>query len=126
MIVLNFSHPLSPDQISRLESLGGERVHRVVEIKTQINNQSDLVPQVSALADACNLTPAEWQQERIIVLPPSLSSIAVTLLAELHGRMGYFPTHIRMRPIPGAAVPAFEVAELVDLQAVRDRARLAR
>jgi hypothetical protein len=126
MLVLNFSHPLPPDQITRLESLAGERVERVIEVKTQVDTQADLAPQVAALADACGLTPAQWQQEHIVILPPSLNSIAVTLLAELHGRMGYFPAHIRTRPVPGAPVPAFEVAELIDLQAVRDRARLAR
>jgi hypothetical protein len=54
---------------------------------------------------------------------PSLSIIAATLLAELHGRMGYFPTVVRMRPVAGSTPPRFEVAEIVNLQDVRDEAR---
>jgi hypothetical protein len=50
----------------------------------------------------------------------------VALLAELHGRMGYFPTCIRMRPVAGARPPRYEVAEALDLQTVRDRARQTR
>jgi hypothetical protein len=37
--------------------------------------------------------------------------------------MGYFPTIIRLRPVANATPPRFEVAELINLQAVRDRAR---
>jgi len=126
MILLNFSHPLPPDQLARLESLTGQPVERVVEIPTQVDTQADLVPQVVALADACQLTPDQWQQESILVLPPALNFVAVTLLAELHGRMGYFPAHIRTRPAEGSLPPRFEVAEVINLQAVREAARLRR
>jgi hypothetical protein len=126
MILLNFSHPLPPDQLARLETLTGQPIERVVEIKTQVDTQSELVPQVVALADICQLSPAEWQQASILVLPPALNFVAVTLLAELHGRMGYFPAHLRMRPVEGSLLPHFEVAEVINLQAVRDEARKRR
>jgi hypothetical protein len=45
--------------------------------------------------------------------------IAATLLAELHGRMGYFPTILRLKPIPNSTPPQFQVAEVINLQAVR-------
>ncbi len=56
---------------------------------------------------------------------------SVTLLAELHGRMGYFPPCIRMRPVVGPdgqriVPPRFEVAEILNLQAIRDEARRLR
>jgi hypothetical protein len=126
MLLLNFSHPLPPDQLARLETLTGQPIERVVEIKTQVDTQAELVPQVAALADACGLSPAEWQQASILVLPPSLNFVAVTLLAELHGRMGYFPAHLRMRPVEGSLPPRFEVAEVINLQAVREQARKKR
>jgi hypothetical protein len=69
MILLNFSHPLPPDQLARLETLTGQPIERVIEIKTQVDTQAELVPQVVALADACALSPAEWQQASILVLP---------------------------------------------------------
>jgi hypothetical protein len=59
-------------------------------------------------------------------VPPALNFIAVTLLAELHGRMGYFPSCVRMRPVPGAVPPRYEVAEVLALQKVREEARMRR
>ncbi|MCS7301391.1 MAG: CRISPR-associated protein Csx15 [Fimbriimonadales bacterium] len=52
--------------------------------------------------------------------------IAATLLAELHGRMGYFPPVLRLRPVEGAVPPRFEVAEILNLQQIRDTARSQR
>jgi len=79
--------------------------------------------QMAELVDAIGLTPAEWQATPILINPPAFNLIAVTLLAELHGRMGYFPPALRLRPVPGVTPPRFEVAEIVNLQTVRDRAR---
>jgi hypothetical protein len=81
---------------------------------------------VEALAGACGLTAQEWQTRPLLVVPPALNFIAVALLAELHGRMGYFPSCLRMRPVAGARPPRYEVAEVLDLQAVRDAARAKR
>jgi hypothetical protein len=38
----------------------------------------------------------------------------------------YFPACIRMRPVAGARPPRYEVAEVLDLQTVRDGARQRR
>jgi len=126
MILLNFSHPLTPDHLAQVESLTGQQIERVIEIPAQIDPQQPLVPQVVALADECGLSPTEWQTLPLLVNPPSLNFIAVALLAELHGRCGYFPAHLRMRPVQGSVPPQYEVAEVMDLQAVRDVARRRR
>lgn len=123
MILLNFSHPLTPDHLARIEALSGQSVERVIEIPCQVDTQRPLIPQVVALAHTCSLSPAEWQTLPLLINPPSLNFIAMTLLTELHGRCGYFPTMLRMRPVPDSTPPRFEVAELVNLQAVRDSAR---
>ena len=78
------------------------------------------------MAAACGLSPTDWQTLPLLVNPPSLNFIAVVLLAEIHGRCGYFPTVLRMRPVPGSTPPRYEVAELVNLQDVRDVARTRR
>jgi len=126
MILLNFSHPLTPDHLAQVEALAGQRVERVVEAPSQIDTRQPLAPQVVALLDECGLSQAEWQTLPLLVNPPSLNFTAVVLLAELHGRCGYFPAVLRMRPAPGATPPRFEVAEIVSLQAVRDAARQRR
>ncbi|MEM4217753.1 MAG: CRISPR-associated protein Csx15 [Candidatus Methanomethylicaceae archaeon] len=130
MIVINFAHPLTPDHIRQIEELAGQKVERVIEIHSQIDPQQPLVPQVVALADKAGLSPAEWQTLPLLVNPPSLNFIAVALLAELHGRCGYFPPHLRMRRAedgaPSISPPRYEVAEILDLQAARDEARKRR
>ena len=126
MILLNFAHPLTADHIAQVEALTSQKVDRVVEVHTQIDPQQPLVPQVVAMADAAGLSPDEWQTLPLLVNPPSLNFIAVALLAELHGRCGYFPAHLRLRPVQGSLPPQYEVAEILDLQAVRDMARKRR
>jgi hypothetical protein len=126
MILLNFAHPLTPDHLQRIETLIGQKVERVAEVHSQIDPQQPLVPQAVALADECGLSPAEWQTLPLLVNPPALNFIAVALLAELHGRCGYFPAHLRLRPVQGSTPPQYEVAEVLDLQAVRDAARKKR
>ncbi|RMD60419.1 hypothetical protein D6833_09735 [Candidatus Parcubacteria bacterium] len=131
MLILNFSHSLTGEQRAQIEALTGQAIENVVAIPSQIDTQQPLPPQIAAMADAAGLTPEEWQTMPILVNPPALNFSAVTLLAELHGRMGYFPPCIHMRPVvdeQGNRVvpPRFEVAEILNLQAVRDAARQRR
>lgn len=126
MILLNYSHPLTPAQLVQIETLAGKKIERVVEIHSQIDAQAPLTPQVIAMADKAELTQLEWQSAPIVVNPPSLNFVAVVLLAELHGRCGYFPAMLRMRPVPNSLPPQFEAAEIINLQAVRDEARKGR
>lgn len=126
MILLNFSHPLTPDHIRQIEELTSQKVARVIEIHSQIDPQQPLAAQVTALVDQAGFTQAEWQTLPLLVNPPSLNFSAVALLAELHGRCGYFPAHIRLRPISNTIPLQYEVAEILDLQAIRNAARSKR
>lgn len=126
MLLLNFSHPLTPAHLARIETLTGQAVARVVEIHSQIDSSRPLGPQITALIERAGLTPLEWQSEPLLINLPSLNYSAVLLLAELHGRMGYFPSCVYLRPIPDALPPQFEVAEVLNLQAMRDAARKTR
>jgi hypothetical protein len=98
----------------------------MIEVQCQIDPQQPLLPQVVALADQTKLSPKEWQTLPLLINPPSLNFIAVTLLTELPGRCGYFPTHLWLRPVSQSIPPRYEVAEIIELQAVRDKARLRR
>jgi len=123
MLILNFAHPLTDEHRAQVEALTGQTIERVVEVESQIDPQQPLAPQIAAMADQAGLSSAEWQTLPLLVNPPALNFSAVTLLAELHGRCGYFPPCLRMRPSPKRAPPRYEVAEILDLQAVRDAAR---
>jgi hypothetical protein len=126
MVVLNFAHPLTPEQQRQIEALAGQPVEQVIAIDAQIDPARPLVPQVVSMVDRVGFSPEEWQTRPILILLPSLNYSAGVLLAELHGRMGYFPSIIRMRPVPEAVPPRFEVAEIISLQAVREAARARR
>ncbi len=127
MIVLNFSHPLTPEHLQQIEALAGEPVERVITVNNvQFDPALPFAPQMVTLVDNLGLTAEEWQTLPILVNPPAYNFIAVLLLAELHGRMGHFPDHLRLRPVPNASVTRYEVAEIMNLQAVRDTARRRR
>ncbi|MDW8318517.1 MAG: CRISPR-associated protein Csx15 [Anaerolineae bacterium] len=128
MILLNFSHPLTAAQLDQVRALLGrpDEPLRLVEIPVQFDVQQPFAPQVQALLAQLPLSSAELQTEPILVNLPSLNYIAALLLAELHGRMGYFPPVVRLRPVAGSVPPRFEVAEVINLQALRDAARRQR
>ncbi len=131
MLLLNFAHPLTDDHLAQIESLTGQKVERVIVVNSQIDTQKPLAPQIVAMADGAGLTPEEWQTAPILVNPPALNFSAVVLIAELHGRMGYFPPVLRLRPVVGpdgqrVIPPRFEVAEIINLQGVRDESRKKR
>lgn len=126
MILLNFSHPLTPEQVERVEALTGQTIEQVIALPVQFDNEQPFLPQLAALVAKIPLNSAELQTQPILINPPSLNFITALLLAELHGRMGYFPPVVRLRPILGSLPPRYEVAEVLNLQAVRDLARTAR
>ncbi len=131
MLLLNFTHPITEEQQAQIEALAGQKIERIIAIDSQINPQKPLAPQIVAMADAAGLSPTEWQTAPLLINPPSLNYSAIALLAELHGRMGYFPPIVRLRPVIGpngqqVIPPRFKVAEIINLQALRDEARKRR
>ncbi|MEW6717607.1 MAG: CRISPR-associated protein Csx15 [Chloroflexota bacterium] len=126
MLFLNFSHPLTDAQRARIEALTGGQISEVRDIPAQFDNAQSFGEQIRALVDEIGLTTEEWQTRPILVNPPAYNFAALTLLAELHGRMGYFPAIVRIRPVAETTPPRYEVAEIINLQAVRDIARQSR
>lgn len=126
MIILNFSHPLTPDNLRQIEELSHSQVEQVLQIPVQFDPSHGFAPLVRELLHSSELDGVQWQTFPILVNLPALNVIAAVLLSELHGRVGYFPTIIRLRQIEGMVPLAFEVAELINLQAVRDTARCMR
>jgi len=126
MILVNFSYLLTADLIIQLSELLGEPISQVIPVTQKFDEQQPFGPQLAALLETIDLTAQQWQSEPIMVALPSLNFIAAVLLAELHGRMGYFPLVVRTRPAPGSAPRRYEVAELLDLQSIREAARRQR
>ena len=126
MIILNFSHPLTAEHIASIEALTNNSVTQVQDLAIQFDQGQAFQPQLQSVLAQVTLSPQEWQTAAILVNLPSFNYIAAMTLAELHGRMGYFPPIIRLKPVQGALPPRFEVAEVINLQAMRDAARKER
>ena len=126
MIIVNFAHPITDSQKKRAEELAGQTGDRVIDVTTQFDEVGAFSTQARALVDAVGLSTVDWQTRPLLVGLPSMNVIAALVLAEIHGRSGHFPAVIRMRPVPGALVRQFEVAEILDLQTLRDKAREVR
>lgn len=126
MILLNFSHPITPEQQARIETLAQQAITRTISALPQFDEQLPFAQQLAPLLAQVNLSPIEWQNEAILVILPSLNFIAALLLAELHGRMGYFPAVVRTRPVNNSLPRQYEIAEILNLQTVREEARKQR
>ncbi|MEI6179496.1 MAG: CRISPR-associated protein Csx15 [Chloroflexales bacterium] len=122
VVVLNYSHPLPETQVARVATMCGAAVV-VREVPAQIDRTRPLAEVACALADAAGFTPEAWQTTPLVLNPPALAPLALALLAELHGRCGGFPALLNVRPVADSIPTRYEVAEVVNLQAVREAAR---
>ncbi|AOQ22945.1 hypothetical protein MTAT_24190 [Moorella thermoacetica] len=124
--IINFAHPLTRVNLEEVARLAGHKVERVIEVPSQIDPQKPLEPQIEAWLEGLGFTAQEWQTRPLLVNLPSLSYSAAVLLAQLHGRTGYFPAILRLRQVRDSLPVRFEVAEILNLQAIRERARRRR
>ena len=126
MIVVNFSHPLNEEQQRRIEALTGQTIDAVYDIPCQLDQGKAFAPQIASLLDAVPAKAEDWQTNSVLVNLPGLHNAAALVVAELHGRMGHFPACVRIRPVAGSVPTKFEVAEILNLEAVRQEARTRR
>jgi hypothetical protein len=126
MLLLNFGHPLTDAHLARIRELADRGIERVIAVPTHFDHSRAFDEQVRELLTTVPVSAEQWQTMPLIVNPPSLAPITAVLLAEIHGRSGFFPTIVRLRPIAGDVPPQFEVAELLNLQFIRDAARARR
>lgn len=125
MYILNFSHPLTEQQKSQIQLLANATIEDIKTVHVQIDQAQVLEPQITTILDSIQFTPEEWQMHSFLINPPGYAPAAFVLLAMLHGRIGHFPALIRMRP-KHDPITTFEVAEILNLQNIREQARLKR
>ena len=126
IIILNFSHPHTAEHIAQIEKLTKQKVEQVLSIAVKFDSEKPFEHQLQELMSEITFSSNDLQTKPIIINLPSLNVIAALVLAEMHGRMGYFAPILRMKPVPGVIPPLFEVAELINLQNLRDFARKGR
>lgn len=119
-MLVNFARPLSPEQVREVERLCGSEIDEIIEAPlVNLDNTQPFGPQIEAMIRATGLTAEQWQSLPLIVNVHPFPSAAAMLLARLHGIKGRFPDIIRLRPITLGS-QEFEVAEVVELQRLRD------
>jgi len=126
MIILNFSHPLTTNQITQIEHITDQTVDTIHDLPAEFDNQANFIPQLNDLMNRLPLKADELQTAPILVNLPSLNFIAALVLSDLHGRMGYFPPVIRIYLVTDGFSQRYEIGEILNLQSVRDAARKQR
>ncbi len=124
-IIVNFHHPLTDEQKEQIRLLMNMRIEDVIPVPVHFEHDKEFHSQAVAYVDRVGLTSHQWQTKEILVSLPGYSPAAAAILAEIHGRMGHFPSVLRLRPV-GEGATRYEVAEVMNLQAIRDGARSRR
>jgi hypothetical protein len=125
VVLLNFAHPLTTEQQAQL----GAQLGAPPEVRTvpaHVDRSIPLAQAARSLADAAQLSVDDWQTLPLVINPPSLAPLALALIAEIHGRRGDFPPILNVRPVAGSLPTRYEIAEILNLQAVREAARRQR
>lgn len=126
MLILNFSHTLTVEQIAQLRNLLNTDDLKEIAVPFQLDHGAPFPPQVREAVNKVGLKPDEWQTTPFVVVLPGLSVGAGLVIAEIAGRAGYLPSIVQMRQAPGSVPPRFEVVAVLNLQSVRDEARQLR
>ena len=124
MILINFGHPIREDTLNEIRQLSQESLDSLINLKTAFEVEEPFEPQIRKLVDNVELSSEDWQTKSILINPPTLSIIALGVMAELHGRMGYFPAIIRLKQVD--LPPRFVLAEILNLQTLREGSRKLR
>lgn len=126
IIIVNFTHPLTEDQLQDIRRELNCIIQRIIECRVQFDHERSFAEQAREVVDKVDLNSREWQSAPIAVCLPGLSEAAVTILAEIHGRSGHFPTIIRRKPVTAEGATHYEFTEAIDLAAIRDNSRAER
>ena len=126
--LLNFAHPITPEQKATLEEYLQVTIdtENIVDRPMHLAHDELFEDQVRRILDGIPLSSEEWQTAGFAVNLPGFAPATAIVLAEIHGRSGHFPTVLRLRPVVGSSPQVYEVAEVMNLQLVRDRARQGR
>ena len=110
VLILNFAHPFTDEQVKSLEeSLGAIDIYHE---QIQLDPESPFLPQIREILERVPLTADQWQTVPLVINPPALSAAAVIMAAEITSRAGYLPPVIRLKRVESTP-PKFVLAEIV-------------
>jgi len=123
VIVINFSgHPLTISQQEQLKDRYRIHIEELIELPVHFDAQQDLKPQAKRWVEDVGLAPEEWSEKNIYLILPGLAPGAAAILAIVHGLRGGFPKILWVYQAPHDRTQ-YEVAQVIDLQALRDTGR---
>ncbi len=123
MILLNFSHPITDSQKAQIEVLVGQPISRTIGELAKFDVAVPFAKQVRDLLDRVELSAEQWQTTSFVLNLPGFAPAAAIMLADLHGRTGHFPAIMRIRAVDDGPVSRYDVAEIVNLQTIRNQRR---
>lgn len=124
-LILNFSgHPVLPGQKLSIEKFMHWTSSEVLNFPLgNVPEDNSFVPAIEKAIAEIPLSPEDWQTVPLVIIPAGYSAVWSVVLAELHGRLGYFPEVVRLRPASPPATEKFEVADIINLRDVRHSSR---
>ncbi len=122
MVLLNFGHPLTSEQVRAAREMTGSDLAVIIDVAVWLDLDKPIQPQLEDLIEKI-AGHVDLRNEPCLVSLPGLNIATAVVLAILHGRSGYFPLVLKLEPVKDAHPPRYALAEIVDLQAVRDAAR---
>lgn len=126
MRIINFGHPLNGGVLQDLVQVTDAVIGEVKDVKCQVDNDQPFEDQARGLVDSVGWTSEEWQTRPFMLVPPGLAPLALCVVAEIHGRCGYFPSVVRLKPLKGQVPPQFVFGEIIVLSQVRETSRTRR
>ena len=124
-VVLNFSgHPVLPGQKQAIERIMQWPSSEVVTVALgNVPEDHKFVATIEKAIEQIKLSSDQWQTTPLVVIPAGYAAVWSVVLAELHGRLGYFPDVVRLRPAAPGSCEKFEVADVINLREVRHQSR---
>jgi hypothetical protein len=124
-MILNCSgHPVHPAQKSAIEKLMHWQESEVLDVELgNVPEDRNFVPAIEKAIDRLDLTPQEWQQVPMVVIPAGYPPACSVIQSILHGRFGHFPDVVRLRRVDPVDGVRYEVAEIMPLQQLRHESR---
>jgi len=128
MIILNFSHSLTErqeEQIKVIMNISDKawKDSKIMRINCYLDIEKSLPDQVDGILSQI---PDDVWTDRILVVPPPIAHSAILIMIGISSKCGYFPEAIRIKRKKGSNPPEYVVAEIIQLQAFKDRMRAKR
>jgi hypothetical protein len=112
MILINFSHAMTAEQIRQVEEMMKRGPVQLVDIPCQMDLDKPLAPQVRKVYEQ-SLPYLIGDRSTILVHLPGLSTVAVLLMEHMRVGLGYRPFIVIMRRNSISPVGAFDVVEIL-------------